>query len=95
MRITLDTPFVYGAVDKIFLDGVQQTGCVMADDVEGVVERYKTDKKGKFISDGESYMMEVIIGKVEIKFNLGWRMEDGRVYIDPIAAGTYWKHDET
>lgn len=91
MKIDLDTPFVTAAIDKIFLNGVQQTGCVMADDIVGVVERYKTDEKGKFIPDGEFVLMEVITGKVEIKLNQGWSFKNGRFCIDPVEAGTYWK----
>lgn len=94
MKITLHTPFVYGAVDKIFLDGVQQTGCVMADDIEGIVERYKVDKKGKFIQDGESTLLEVVTGKVEIILNLGWRWGNDRFYMDPAKAGANWKKPE-
>lgn len=96
MKITLETPFVYGAVDKIFLDGVQQTGCVMADDIEGVVERYKVDKKGKFIQDRNELVLEVVTGKVEINLNLGWRFAGDRFYINAVEAGTNWKKpDET
>lgn len=96
MRISIETPFCLAAVNEIFLDGILLKLCVMADDVEGIVERYKVDKKGNIIPDGEFPLVETLTGKVEICLNKGWSFKNNRFYIDPVDAGTHWKTpDET
>lgn len=95
MKITLDTPFVYGAIDKILLDGIQQTACIAADDIAGTLERYKTDKAGKLLKDPDNpdeLLLETVTGKVEIKLNLGWSWFNGGFRINPVVAGTHWNN---
>lgn len=96
MRISVETPFCLAAVNEIYLDGVLQSLCIGADDVEGVVERYKVDKKGNPILDGGDTITEVLAGKVEIRLNKGWSFKNGRFFLDASEASSYWKKsDET
>lgn len=98
MRISIETPFCLGAVNEIYLDGVLLKLCVMADDVEGIVERYAMSELGVPVCDKETGdpITEVLAGKVQIILNKGWSFKNNRFYIDPVDAGTHWKTpDET
>ncbi|RVQ20089.1 hypothetical protein [Sinorhizobium meliloti] len=54
---------------KVFLDGVEQNRCEMADDEAGEIRRFVTTPQGNLATDmirGE-FLTEVVKGKVEIR----------------------------
>lgn len=82
MRVHADDGFARAAVDKVFLDGVEQKYCVMVDTTLGAIVRYKT-KDDKILTIDDRICMEEVNGKVEITFREGWCMnEDGQYTIN-------------
>lgn len=51
---------------KIFLDGVEQSLVIEADDREGIVRRNKVDEAGFLCIDGDEFAVEELRGAVEI-----------------------------
>ena len=52
---------------KVYLNGKQQTQCIMADDEKGIIQRYITDKSGKVLSVGLEARTETVSGQVRIE----------------------------
>lgn len=52
---------------QVFLDGVEQTHCTMADDETGEVEAYVLGEDGWPIADGDELQRELRRGRVEIR----------------------------
>jgi len=51
----------------IYLDGVKQTLCVIADEEKGMVRRYKRTKVGTIMRGRTGLVTEDIYGKVKIE----------------------------
>ncbi|MNV42787.1 hypothetical protein D3C71_1344740 [compost metagenome] len=74
MRLSIDKRdpgFSHRAVGlkaRIYLDGVEQTHCVTADEEEGLIVRYRLNEAGKPIVDeaNEAFVLETARGKVQI-----------------------------
>lgn len=75
MRVHIKDGFAQAAIDKVFLDGVEQKYCTMADTALGAVERAKV-KDGKILYIDNTVCMEEVNGKVEITFREGWGMNE-------------------
>jgi hypothetical protein len=58
---------------KVFLDGVEQRFCIAADDVAGVIERYKHDQRGRIVVTMGTGIAKIenIKGHVRITFPEG------------------------
>lgn len=67
MRLDIDVPNPLNKTAKVFLDGVEQTECLIADEEEGYIKRFKRDKSGRPFVEVDDLATEVIHGKVEIK----------------------------
>lgn len=54
----------------IFLDGVEQTEVVTADDVEGIVVKLRRDERGEYVLNAKRDAVETeeLRGRVEIRF---------------------------
>ena len=52
---------------KVYLNGNQQTQCIMADDEKGIIQRYVTDKSGNVLSVGLEARTETVSGEVRIE----------------------------
>jgi len=52
---------------KVFLDGVEQDRCTMADDEEGVIERYLLDGNGEHLIEDDCAQTEIVYGMVRIE----------------------------
>lgn len=75
MRLHVKDMYSRAAVEKVFLDGVEQKFCVMADTELGCVERYKIDSNGKLLTIGGTPCMEEVSGVVTVQFHEGWHMD--------------------
>lgn len=53
-----------GCMVTVYLDGVQQRFCCIADDVQGLVHRCKVDAAGDIQVKDDAILMETIHGKV-------------------------------
>lgn len=51
---------------KVYLDDVEQRFCLMADEERGVIKRYKTSENGKILFQNDTYVTELVYGKVKI-----------------------------
>lgn len=56
-----------GKIVKVWLDGVEQKRCVMADENLGVVKRMVTTPQGNIAHDNGEFLFEEIKGFVEVK----------------------------
>ena len=71
MRASVDkddpgyAPHSIGA--KVFLDGVQRSHVVTADEEKRLIVRYVTDEKGRFKIDGDNVRRETLYGDVRIE----------------------------
>lgn len=75
MKVHIKDLYSLAAIDKVFLDGVEQKLCVMADTELGAIERYKTDEDGKLLTIGDSACMEELNGVVTLQFRMGWHKD--------------------
>lgn len=69
MKISISNSVARKAVSRIYLDGVMQTRCLMADDKKGVIERYAVDDNGDVIINGDELLTEIVKGEVCIEFD--------------------------
>jgi hypothetical protein len=70
-----------GKIARVWLNGVEQIGCVMADEERGVLERMKVDRLGKFIVDpiNQKFNSETVQGVVTIRFEDAATWSPGRM----------------
>lgn len=80
MRVHVKDLYSQVAIEKVFLDGVEQKLCVMADTELGSIERFKTDKNGKPLFIGKFACMEEASGVVTLQFREGWHMDADGYY---------------
>lgn len=70
MRIAADPKSPYWAPISVhatvFVDGVAQKYCTLADDEQGFVERYALDGMGNLFYCGENAVMDNVRGQVDI-----------------------------
>jgi len=62
-------------VPHVFLDGVEQPKCCMADDEAGEIKRCVLDAEGRIQADPnnpEAIWTEIVTGKVEIRTEARW-----------------------
>lgn len=52
---------------KVFLNGIEQKGCIIADSDAGMIKRYIEDENGYFVVKNGKALIETIYGKVEIQ----------------------------
>lgn len=52
---------------EVFVDGVLQRNVIVADNVEGYVQRYKVDENGRLVQLGSTFDYEEVFGKVTIE----------------------------
>ena len=70
MRISADPKSPYWSPismhSTVFVDGVAQKYCTLADDEQGYVERYALDGMGNLFYCGENAVMDTVRGQVDI-----------------------------
>lgn len=70
MIISAHTDSVYYKPDNmqydVYLDGIKQRWCYLANEDDGYIERYKSDDKGNLVltSNREEIQVEKIYGKI-------------------------------
>lgn len=83
MRVSVDkddkgySPYAHHVIDKVYLNGVELTHIVTADDEAGLVVFYCTDDEGKYLlDDDEKLVTGTLTGDVEIVFKEGFGVLD-------------------
>jgi hypothetical protein len=83
MRLSVDTsdpgyhPQAASGNVKVFFDGSELSGCVTADEEQGVAVRFKKDSKGQYVltPDCDDVEKETLHGKVVIRCPWAWRCD--------------------
>lgn len=71
MRVSVDkddpgySPQHMGA--KVFLDGIERSQVVTADEEQRLIIRYVTDQKGRLVIDRNGVLRETLVGDVRIE----------------------------
>lgn len=78
MKLDLTTPNLHLALDKVYLNGVEQTLCVSLDTKRKILVRFKKDSAGKLIPYEDSYETEEVSGMIGVKLHPGWRYSEQR-----------------
>lgn len=87
MKVHIQDGFALAAVDKITLNGFTEKHVIMADDVLGVVIRYKTNRKGEILHINGNLVKEELNGRVKITFKRGWSMNEVGDYLRETSEG--------
>ena len=65
-----DRIFPQGSKIKVFINEVDFTQCVYANDVTGTIIRYDRDENGKVVFDNDNKELKIVVWKGDVKIEI-------------------------